>query len=96
MLDGLHVAIDQFIETRLETLQTSEEYAVYIESIYNDLEEKLLLATESLQEQEKVSIIEDIKSNIYDQVFYMSKQAYRQGFSDSINFYMSQIVMSKK
>jgi hypothetical protein len=96
MLDGLHIAIDQFIEMRLETLLTSEEYTMYIETIYKDLEEKLLVATEGLEEQQKMSLIEDIRSNIYDQVFFQSKQAYRQAFCDSLTFFISQLSKPKK
>jgi hypothetical protein len=47
MIDGLQKAVDEFIEKRLEALLTSREYQMYAETIYKDLEEKLLVATES-------------------------------------------------
>ena len=92
MLDGLQATTEQFIESRLEALLISKEYQVYADIIYRDLEEKLLDATQTLDDEARNLLIEDIRSNIFEQVFFQTKQAYRQGFSDSMTFMIDRLV----
>ncbi|WP_153125972.1 hypothetical protein [Peribacillus tepidiphilus] len=96
MIDGLQKAVDEFIEKRLEALLTSREYQMYAETIYKDLEEKLLVATESLEGDARDSLIEDIRANIFDQVLIQSKIAYRQAFSDALVFIINTLIIPKK
>jgi hypothetical protein len=96
MIDGLQKAVDEFIEKRLEALLTSREYQMYAETIYKDLEEKLLVATESLEGDARDSLIEDIRANIFDQVLIQSKFAYRQAFSDALVFIINTLFIPKK
>ncbi|MCM3718108.1 hypothetical protein [Fictibacillus phosphorivorans] len=86
MIDGLKGATEHFIEQRIEALLVSEENQLRIDLIYRDTEEKLYEATKVLNEEERFSLIEDIRSNIFEQVFFQTKQAYRQGFIDSMTF----------
>ncbi|SIR56438.1 hypothetical protein SAMN05880580_1398 [Priestia flexa] len=41
MIDGFPKLVNQLIESRLENIITSEEYEMFMESIYQDLEQKL-------------------------------------------------------
>ncbi len=95
MIDGLQGSMEQFIEKRLEALLISKEYQVFADIIYRDLEEKLLDATKTLDGEARNFLIEDIRSNIFEQVFFQTKQAYKQGFSDSFSVLVDLLVNKK-
>ncbi|MDL0421273.1 hypothetical protein QPM05_14365 [Caldibacillus thermoamylovorans] len=84
MIDGFPKLVNQLIERRLEDIITSKEYAMFIEGIYLDLEQKLSSSIKDLDAEAKMNLMEDIKANIFDQVFYQSKLTYRVAFNIAI------------
>ncbi|WP_188453361.1 hypothetical protein [Virgibacillus oceani] len=95
MIDGFQNAMYQLIETRLEEIINSEEYVLFFEAIYNDLEEKLSSITEPLDEETKNEMMEDIKSNLFDQFFNQSKFTYKAAFSDSFTFLINNVLLPR-
>ncbi|MEJ9152283.1 MULTISPECIES: hypothetical protein [Bacillaceae] len=96
MIEGFQKAVNQLIENRLGDIINSEEYRMFSEAIYRDLEDKLSSITESLNEDARNNLIEDIKSNIFEQVFYQSKLTYRVAFNDSLIFLVNTLLIPKK
>ncbi|MBU5466278.1 hypothetical protein KQI49_05455 [Virgibacillus sp. MSJ-26] len=96
MIDGFPKLVNQLIESRLENIITSEEYEMFMESIYQDLEQKLSSSIKDLDEEAKNNLIEDLKSNIFQQVFQQSKLTYRVAFKDAFSFFVDTLLMPKK
>ena len=96
MIDGFPRLVNQLIESRLENIITSEEYEMFMEGIYKDLEQKLSSSIKDLDEEEKNNLIEDLKSNIFQQVFQQSKLTYRVAFKDAFSFFVDTLLMPKK
>lgn len=96
MIDGFPRLVNQLIESRLENIITSEEYEMFMEGIYKDLEQKLSSSIKDLDEEEKNNLIEDLKSNIFQQVFHQSKLTYRVAFKDAFSFFVDTLLMPKK
>lgn len=96
MIDGFPKLINQLIESRLENIITSEEYEMFMESIYQDLEKKLSSSIKDLDEEAKNNLIEDLKSNIFQQVFQQSKLTYRVAFKDAFSFFVDTLLIPKK
>jgi len=96
MIDGFPRLVNQLIESRLENIITSEEYEMFMEGIYKDLEQKLSSSIKDLEEEEKNNLIEDLKSNIFQQVFHQSKLTYRVAFKDAFSFFVDTLLMPKK
>ena len=96
MIDGFPKLVNQLIESRLENIITSEEYEMFMESIYQDLEQKLSSSIKNLDEEAKNNLIEDLKSNIFQQVFQQSKLTYRVAFKDAFSFFVDTLLMPKK
>lgn len=80
----------------MENIITSEEYEIFMEGIYKYLEQKLSSSIKDLDEEEKNNIIEDLKSNIFQQVFHQSKLTYRVAFKDAFSFFVDTLLMPKK
>ncbi len=96
MIDGFPRLVNQLIESRLEDIITSEEYEMFMEGIYKDLEQKLSSSIKDLDEEAKNNLIEDFKSNIFQQVFHQSKLTYRVAFKDAFSFFVDTLLMPKK
>lgn len=96
MIDGFPKLVSQLIESRLENIITSEEYEMFMESIYQDLEQKLSSSIKDLDEEAKNNLIEDLKSNIFQQVFQQSKLTYRVAFKDAFSFFVDTLLIPKK
>ena len=88
MIDGFPRLVNNLIESRLENIITSEEYEIFMEGIYKDLEQKLSSSINDLDEEAKNNLIEDLKSNIFQQVFQQSKLTYRVAFKDAFSFFV--------
>ncbi|MDQ0246504.1 hypothetical protein J2S09_004108 [Bacillus fengqiuensis] len=95
MIDGFQKAAHELIEKRLEELLTSEEYQRYSDTTYKYLEEKLSIGTEPLGEDTRTMLIDDIKTNIFESVFFQSKLAYKQGFTDALIFLIKTLVVPR-
>lgn len=95
LIDGFQNAMYQLIDTRLEQIINSNEYVMFFETIYNDLEEKLSSITDSLNEDMKNELMEDIKSNMFDQLFNQSKFTYKVAFSDSFSFLVNNVLLPR-
>ncbi|MEI3599097.1 MULTISPECIES: hypothetical protein [Bacillaceae] len=96
MIDGFPRLVNQLIENRLENIITSEEYEMFMEGIYQDLEQKLSSSINDLDEEAKNNLIEDLKSNIFQQVFQQSKLTYRVAFKDAFSFFVDTLLIPKK
>jgi hypothetical protein len=96
VIDGFPKLVNQLIERRLEEIITSEEYAIFIDGIYQNLEQKLSSSIKDLDEEAKMNLMEDIKSNIFDQVFYQSKLTYRVAFKDAFSLFIDAFLIPKK
>jgi hypothetical protein len=96
MIDGFPRLVNQLIESRLENIITSEEYEMFMEGIYQDLEQKLSSSINDLDEEAKNNLIEDLKSNIFQQVFQQSKLTYRVAFKDAFSFFVDTLLIPKK
>jgi hypothetical protein len=96
MIDGFPKLVNQLIERRLEEIFTSEDFAMFIDGIYQDLEQKLSSSIKDLDEEEKLNLKEDLKSNIFDQVFYQSKLVYRVAFKDAFSLFIDAFLIPKK
>lgn len=96
MIDGFPSLINQLIESRLENIITSEEYEMFMEGIYQDLEKQLSSSIKDLDEEAKNNLIEDLKSNIFQQVFQQSKMTYRVAFKDAFSFFVDTLLIPKK
>ncbi|PAE27137.1 hypothetical protein CHI07_20865 [Paenibacillus sp. 7884-2] len=96
MIDGFPRLVNNLIESRLENIITSEEYEIFMEGIYKDLEQKLSSSINDLDEEAKNNLIEDLKSNIFQQVFQQSKLTYRVAFKDAFSFFVDTLLIPKK
>lgn len=96
MIDGFPKLVNQLIERRLEEIFTSEDFTMFIDGIYQDLEQKLSSSIKDLDEEEKLNLKEDLKSNIFDQVFYQSKLVYRVAFKDAFSLFIDAFLTPKK
>ncbi|KPH69315.1 MULTISPECIES: hypothetical protein [Bacillaceae] len=96
MIDGFPRLVNQLIESRLEDIITSEEYEMFMEGIYKDLEQKLSSSIKDLDEEAKNNLIEDLKSNIFQQVFQKSKLTYRVAFKDALSFFVDTLLIPKR
>ena len=96
MIDGFPRLVNNLIESRLENIITSEEYEIFMEGIYKDLEQKLSSSINNLDEEAKNNLIEDLKSNIFQQVFQQSKLTYRVAFKDAFSFFVDTLLIPKK
>lgn len=96
MIDGFPRLVNQLIESRLENIITSEEYEMFMEGIYKDLEQKLSSSIKDLDEEAKNNLIEDLKSNIFQQVFQQSKLTYRVAFKDAFSFFVDTLLIPKR
>lgn len=96
MIDGFPRLVNQLIESRLEDIITSEEYEMFMEGIYKDLEQKLSSSIKDLDEEAKNNLIEDLKSNIFQQVFQKSKLIYRVAFKDALSFFVDTLLIPKR
>lgn len=96
VIDGFPKLVNQLIERRLEDIITSKEYAMFIEGIYLDLEQKLSSSIKDLDAEAKMNLMEDIKANIFDQVFYQSKLTYRVAFKDAFSLFIDTFLTPKK
>ena len=96
MIDGFPRLVNQLIESRLENIITSEEYEMFMEGIYKDLEQKLSSSIKDLDEEAKNNLIEDLKSNIFQQVFQQSKLTYRVAFKDALSFFVDTLLIPKR
>lgn len=96
MIDGFPRLVNQLIESRLEDIITSEEYEMFMEGIYKDLEQKLSSSIKDLDEEAKNNLIEDLKSNIFQQVFQKSKLTYRVAFKDAFSFFVDTLLIPKR
>jgi len=96
MIDGFPKLVNQLIERRLEEIFTSEDFAMFIDGIYQDLEQKLSSSIKDLDEEEKLNLKEDLKSNIFDKVFYQSKLVYRVAFKDAFSLFIDAFLTPKK
>lgn len=96
MIDGFPRLVNQLIESRLENIITSEEYEIFMEGIYKDLEQKLSSSIKDLDEEAKNNLIEDLKSNIFQQVFQKSKLTYRVAFKDALSFFVDTLLIPKR
>ena len=96
MIDGFPRSVNNLIESRLENIITSEEYEIFMEGIYKDLEQKLSSSINDLDEEAKNNLIEDLKSNIFQQVFQQSKLTYRVAFKDAFSFFVDTLLIPKK
>lgn len=96
MIDGFPNAFNQFIEKRLEDIIASEEYDLSMEEIYQDLEQRLSSNIKNLDENAKRDFIEDLKSNIFQQVFYQGKVTYHVAFQDALSLFTDRFVLPKK
>jgi hypothetical protein len=95
MVEGFPRLVNQLIESRTDAIMTSDDYELLMDSIYQDLEEKLSSVLKDLDEETKNNFIEDIKSNIFQQVFHQSKLTYRVAFKDAFTFFIDTLVMPK-
>ncbi|MDF1510987.1 hypothetical protein PZE06_22910 [Robertmurraya sp. DFI.2.37] len=96
MIDGFPRLVNQLIESRLEDIITSEEYEMFMEGIYKDLEQKLSSSIKDLDEEAKNNLIEDLKSDIFQQVFQKSKLTYRVAFKDALSFFVDTLLIPKR
>mgnify|MGYP001335263836 FL=1 len=96
MIDGFPRLVNNLIESRLENIITSEEYEIFMEGIYKDLEQNLSSSINDLDEEAKNNLIEDLKSNIFQQVFHQSKLTYRVAFKDAFSFFVDTLLIPKK
>lgn len=96
MIDGFPRLVNNLIESRLENIITSEEYEIFMEGIYKDLEQKLSSSINDLDEEAKNNFIEDLKSNIFQQVFHQSKLTYRVAFKDAFSFFVDTLLIPKE
>ena len=96
MIDGFPRLVNNLIESRLENIITSEEYEMFMEGIYKDLEQKLSSSIKDLDEEAKNNLIEDLKSNIFQQVFQKSKLTYRVAFKDALSFFVDTLLIPKR
>ena len=96
MIDGFPRLVNNLIESRLENIITSEEYEIFMEGIYKDLEQKLSSSINDLDEEAKNNLIEDLKSNIFQQVFQQSKLTYRVAFKDALSFFVDTLLIPKR
>ena len=96
MIDGFPRLVNNLIESRLENIITSEEYEIFMEGIYKDLEQKLSSSIKDLDEEAKNNLIEDLKSNIFQQVFQKSKLTYRVAFKDAFSFFVDTLLIPKR
>lgn len=96
MIDGFSRLVDQLVEKRIEDIITSEEYDVLMKGIFQELEQTLSSITSDQDVEDRNNIVEDLKSNIFQQVFYQSKLTYRVAFEDALSFYMETLPLRKK
>ena len=96
MIDGFPRLVNNLIESRLENIITSEEYEMFMEGIYKDLEQKLSSSIKDFDEEAKNNLIEDLKSNIFQQVFQQSKLTYRVAFKDALSFFVDTLLIPKR
>ncbi|GIO22299.1 hypothetical protein [Oceanobacillus sp. J11TS1] len=96
MIDGFPRLVNHLIESRLEDIITSEEYEMFMEGIYKDLEQKLSSSIKDLDEEAKNNLIEDLKSNIFQQIFQQSKLTYRVAFKDALSFFVDTLLIPKR
>lgn len=96
MIDGFQKAVDELIENRLGELINSDEYIMYSETIHKDLEEKLALFNETSDQEIRDEVIEGLRSNIFEQVYFQSKMAYRMAFNDALVFMINTLILPKK
>lgn len=96
MINGFPNAFNQFVEKRLEDIMASEEYDLFFEEIYQDLEYKLSSNIENLDENAKRDFIEDLKSNVFQQVFQQGKITYHTAFQDALSLLTNRFMLPKK
>lgn len=89
MVGGFSRQINQFVENRLEDIFTGTEYGLFMDSIYAELEDILSDFIRDLDEETKSNLIEDLKTNLFEQVLYQNKSTYRVAFKDAFSFFMS-------
>ncbi|AQX53055.1 hypothetical protein [Priestia flexa] len=96
MIDGFQKVVNKLIEERLEQIITSEEYIMYSELLHKDLDEKLAQFEKFEDETKKDEFIDDIRSNIFEQVHIQTKLAYRTAFNDALVFAINTLVNPQK
>jgi len=96
MIDGFANLVNNLIEKRMESIITSEEYTIYIENIYQDVEQQLFGNLDGFDEETKNNLMEDLKNIIFQQVFYQSKLTYHTAFQDALSFFVDTLLLSKR
>ena len=96
MVDGFQKSVNELIEKRIEDITNSEEYKLFMENIYQDLEQNLSSSITDKDEKAKDILIDDIKSNIFQKTFLKSKLTYRVAFKDALSFFINILLLPKK
>lgn len=96
MVDGFQKSVNELIEKRIEDITNSEEYKLFMENIYQDLEQNLSSSITDKDEKAKDILIDDIKSNIFQKTFLKSKLTYRVAFKDALSFFVNTLLLPKK
>src|SRR5690625_4204718 len=96
VVDNFQKSVNDLIEKRIEDITNSEEYKLFMEGIYQDLEQNLSSSMTEQNEKEKDNIIDDIKSNIFQKAFLKSKLTYRVAFKDALSFFINTLLLPKK
>ncbi|MDE5414125.1 hypothetical protein [Alkalihalobacterium chitinilyticum] len=93
---NLQKCVEDFVEARLESILTSTEYEMYIETLYKELEEKMFEMTKEESEEEIRSKLDEIKSNIYEQIFAQNKATYKYAVRDTMSLMINNYIVPKK
>jgi len=86
--DDFQKLVNHLIESRLEHIINNEEFAIIMEELYQELESHLSTIYKNYNNYDKNVVIENIKSNIFEQVFNQGKIIYRVAFKDALSFYV--------
>lgn len=82
MTDGYAKAAKLFVDSRVESIMTGQEYALLLDGIYQGMERNLSIALKDFPEKEREDLIDDLKGNIFDQVYQLTKSTYRTAYKD--------------